>query len=179
MTTALQTYRSLAQLAADCRRLGLTQTAELCESEHAALADAYGSLVEPSPSETARAAPWLRQYLDTLRMHRAYCERANDLGGALGFALSLSMLARVLREGAAPTATEAQGLVQRIRDRAAAAVERIRTSQSSEFQKVRFIKQLKWQETRRAELARVERAQRVVALEATKMQLEHLLGEAS
>lgn len=168
----------LAQLAANFRRMGLTQTAALVESECDALVEQFGPLT-PWRANPRTLPDWLANYVAQLQLHAQRCERLGDVGGQLGYLIGASLLAQVVAGQARPNAQQAQGLVAKAQYVVAKAFERIEAAREAEFTAARCISERRWQEAKRAALGQRAREQQVAELTAVQTRLQNLLGGAA
>lgn len=175
MTTTNQ-YLQLSQLAADFRRRGMTETADLVDREHEAIGERFG------PLEAFRIpprAPWLDEYTRRLRQYRSRAETGDQYGRvnhavALACTITLSLLAQAVREGLQLTPRDAEQITDTVRRATDAAFQRIENFANAEAGKARFVQQhnvklkfnqaVKEQERAAAEAAVVAARSRLAAL---------------
>jgi hypothetical protein len=129
-------YLILSQLAADYRRRRMVDTADLVDREHESLAEFFG------PLESFRAPPrlpWLDDYVRRLEQYRARAEIGNQYGAVdrttqLVCMITMSLLAKCVREDEHLDPRTAESLMGAVRRSIEASMQRIENSAAAEGQ---------------------------------------------
>lgn len=173
------TYQILAQLAHTLGQQGLTETAQVVDTEHKRLTERYGAI------ETLRVVPrlpYLQELVGVLRLQEQRALAGDQYGrmdyaGALTSVIALSVLAAALNAGEQVMPAEMNSFLSKLKREIVDVFGRIENSRSLESGKARFIAEQRWQQTKRAALGEQRRQQQIGELIATKARLETALGQ--
>lgn len=172
-------YQVLAQYAADCRRLGLTQTAELIDREHARIIEQFGpptGVIAPPKDRT------VAEMLDRLRLAERRALGADQYGrvdraGALAAQATTSAVARLLAERGHLLPQDLARVEATVETHVSGSFERIEAQRDAEARLAAFQREQRWQEARRAAVRARERERMIAELEMTKARLETALAQ--
>jgi len=177
MTTALP-YVLLSQLAADFRRQRMTESAAVCDAQHALLAECYGPI---QPLRVQVRMPWLEEQLRILELHRQRAEAGDRYGRvdrvtALGSLIARSVIARFLNEGEQLVPRDVESFLSRIRKDVEAVFERINGPACAEAATVRCTTRFAMQYQQQQHLQEQERLRAAGEAIRAVSRLEALTG---
>jgi hypothetical protein len=154
-------YLILSQLAADYRRRRMTETADLVDREHEALAERFG------PLERFGIPPraiWLQDYIRSLQLVRSRALGGDQYGRirhatALTCEVTVGLLATAIREGMQLTPRDAELLADSVRRAIEGSFLRIENFANAEGQLAHLSGRIAMQASQRQFLKQQERQQ--------------------